>query len=80
MTEFQFGNPKVNEHSGSCCGKPQGCTMTHDGCLYLRHPWKRANVFGDETVRCQAVRVNPETNVQEQCELNHGHEGACRCV
>jgi hypothetical protein len=52
---FEFGNPKVNEHSGSCCGKPQGCTMTHDGCLYLRHPWKRSALFNERVCwRCGA--------------------------
>lgn len=42
--DFQFGNPKVNAVTGNCCGKPVGCTMTHEGCVYLSHPWKRANV------------------------------------
>lgn len=39
---FEFGNPKVNAAGFQCCGQPQGCGMTHDGCAYLRHPWKRA--------------------------------------
>jgi hypothetical protein len=73
---FQFGNPKVNEHGFSCCGKPRGCTMTHEGCAYLSHPWKRAMVFGDTTVQCQATGVDPESGEQTQCSLLNGHDGA----
>ena len=40
--DFQFGN------GGSCCGKPVGCNMTHEGCVWLRHPWKQEHVFGQE--------------------------------
>lgn len=36
-----------------CCGKPVGCSMTHKGCLYLRHPYKRSMIYKDPTVRCQ---------------------------
>lgn len=44
---FQFGRPQVNAVSPNCCGKPQGCTMTHPECLFLNHPWKREHVFGE---------------------------------
>jgi hypothetical protein len=71
MTEFQFGNPRVNAVTQHCCGKPRGCTMTHEGCVYLKHPWKRAMLFNDTTVRCQA------TAQSGQCTLNHGHEPPC---
>jgi len=41
---FEFGDPRVNRASGGRCGKPVGCNMTHEHCLYLRHPWKLKNV------------------------------------
>jgi hypothetical protein len=67
-----LGNPKAGS---ACCGKPRGCTMTHDGCSYLRHPWKRAVVYGDETVRCQAAGVLD--GVPVQCALMNRHDGPC---
>jgi hypothetical protein len=59
LRDFEFGNPKVNAAGFSCCGKPVGCTIKSDGCAYLHHPWKRAHVFGDPTVRCQAKSIGP---------------------
>ena len=74
MTDtFQFG---VNHPGLRCCGKPVGCTITHDGCAHLRHPWKRAHVFGDVTVRCQARSLDDSGTVV-QCGLFHGHDGSC---
>jgi len=74
MAGFQFGSPKVNVTSVTCCGKPRGCDMTHDGCLYLHHPWKRAIVFGDTTVQCQAMGLELDGR-RTQCVLLHGHSG-----
>jgi hypothetical protein len=54
VSDFAFGNGK------KCCDKPVGCTMTHPGCKWLKHPWKRAMVFGDETVPCQAKSYPPD--------------------
>lgn len=73
---LQIGDARLNAHA--CCGKPRGCTMTHDGCAYLRHPWKRAMVFCDTTVRCQARGTDPETGEDFQCPLLNGHDGACQ--
>src|SRR4051812_19555627 len=56
----------------TCCGKPVGCTMTHDGCAYLRHPWKRAMVYGDTSAPCQSEAIQRGRRVQ--CVLLHGHE------
>lgn len=39
--DFQIGRVKESD-GGWCCGKPSGCSMQHDSCLYLKHPWKRA--------------------------------------
>lgn len=81
LRDFEFGNPKVNAAGFSCCGKPVGCTIKSEGCAYLHHPWKRAHVFGDPTVRCQATCLRPHPDsgvvVGMQCSLKHGHEGEC---
>jgi hypothetical protein len=29
-----------------CCGKPVGCTMTHDRCSFLNHRWKLDTIDG----------------------------------
>lgn len=78
---FRFGRPL--KHAVACCTKPVGCAITDEGCLFLRHPWKRANVFHDPTVRCQAKGYGPEPDpdhpgrlLERQCALLHGHEGA----
>lgn len=64
-----------------CCGKPRGCSRTDAGCAHLRHPWKRAVLSGETSVRCQAtcVRSHPETGeaVNMQCVLRNGHEEPC---
>jgi hypothetical protein len=40
--DYQFGNPTVNRITGGrCCGKPHGCSIPGDRCLYFDHPWKR---------------------------------------
>jgi hypothetical protein len=62
--DFQFGNGKV------CCNKPVGCTMTHAGCKWLKHPWKRANVFGDGTVQCQATSYPPDPGTGQPRRMN----------
>ena len=77
MADFQFGNPRVNEHSANCCGKPRGCTMTHAECLFLCHPWKRAVLFGDPEAPCQATSVDPDTHEQLRCGLLNGHAPPC---
>ena len=72
--QFVMGNPKVHAAGFSCCGKPRGCTMMHEGCAYLRHPWKRAMVLNDPTAPCQMETV------ELRCSLTHGHAGACVMV
>ena len=75
---LSLGKEKVNAVAGArCCGKPRGCRMTHGGCLFLRHPWKRAMLFDDRTVRCQAMGVDPATGCATQCDQMHGHEPPC---
>lgn len=71
MTPIRFGreNPK---NGGACCNKPVGCSMTHEGCLFLSHPWKRAHVLGDSAVRCQARSKLPSGD-ELQCDQGHGH-------
>jgi hypothetical protein len=78
MSEFEFGNPKVNDAGFNCCGKPRGCTMTHEGCAYLQHPWKRAMLFNDTTARCQMMSMSE--NGDMQCRLPHLHSGVCEMV
>jgi hypothetical protein len=70
---FRLGHPNLPD-SANCCGKPIGCTAT-DGCLMLSHPWKRAMLFDDRTVRCQAWTGGASP---EQCLLLNGHDGECR--
>lgn len=81
--EFQFGRKNLKT-GGGCCGKPVGCSMTHDGCCFLRHPWKRANVFHEEGAPCTATSYSPDRDgvvrggpdTQKRCVLPAGHEGA----
>jgi hypothetical protein len=75
IPSFAFGPSKVQGHD--CCGKPRGCNMRHDGCVYPQHPWKRAVLDNDTTVRCQGISVDPDTNQQRQCPLRHGHPEPC---
>lgn len=70
--EFQFGNGR------KCCAKPVGCTVTARGCMYLRHPWKRAVVFHDQTVPCQKTSY-PDL-VFMRCTLLNDHSGTCAMV
>lgn len=41
LESLKLGRPTVTRVSPWCCGKPHGCNQTHDGCLYLAHPFKR---------------------------------------
>lgn len=72
---FEFGNPKVNAAGFRCCGKPRGCTMRHEGCAYRNHPWKRAVLDNDPTVRCQKTWLPPGSQEFAQCVLLNGHSG-----
>lgn len=76
---FEYGNPRVNAAGFQCCGKPVGCTSQAEGCAYLHHPWKRAIVFGDTSVRCQATCSRPHPVTGEmaawECSSNNGHDG-----
>lgn len=54
---FRFGRGLPG--GGACCQKPVGCTMTHEGCLFLSHPWKRSVVFGDSDAPCMATNSVP---------------------
>ena len=54
---------------GACCNKPVGCTMCPPGCLWKRHPWKRANVFGDTTAPCQAKSYPTDPESGEAYEM-----------
>lgn len=74
--ELRFG--RVLPEGSRCCGKPRGCGMTHDGCLYLRHPWKRAMLIDDRSAPCQAEAVIDGAAVP--CVRLHGHEGGCATV
>lgn len=67
-TDLRFGRENKTT-GGSCCGKPVGCTMTHESCLYLRHPWKRQMVFGEMTGRCMASSVQIDPATQEHVEM-----------
>lgn len=60
LGNFEFGDPKLNHAGARCCGKPVGCTMKDKGCAYLRHPWKRAYVFGDAQARAELERPAPD--------------------
>jgi hypothetical protein len=40
-----YGDAKLNDRGYTCCSKPVGCSMTHEGCAYLQHPWKREHVW-----------------------------------
>lgn len=76
-TEFRFG--RENKRTGGwCCGKPVGCTMTHDGCCYLRHPWKRANVFHEPDAPCTKSWLDPVAQEWRTCSLSIEHEGGCK--
>lgn len=43
---FHFGSCLAVIKGAPCCTKPVGCTMTHEGCLFRNHRWKR-KVLGD---------------------------------
>lgn len=77
VSDIGFGRPMKNKVD--CCTKPRGCMITNPSCLFLKHPWKRANVFHDPTVRCQATSVDDGTVSGEwrqlQCRLLNGHDG-----
>ena len=68
MDGFQIG--KANHKGGGCCNKPFGCTRRDGGCLFPQHPWKRAMLDGDTSVRCQA------SSIDGQCILKSGHDGS----
>lgn len=76
---FQFG---MVTRLGTCCGKPQGCTIDSAGCLYRRLK------SDDPRLRCQATAwpdaaKYPDRRLDEmvmvQCVLAKGHDGACDC-
>jgi hypothetical protein len=72
VSETTFGR-------GSCCWKPQGCTMTEEhGCRLMRHPVKRAMLLNDPEAPCPngwVVDDRPQT-----CALLYGHAGDCQAV
>jgi hypothetical protein len=65
-TDVQFGR-------GTCCWKPQGCTVTR-GCRLMRHPAKRA-MLGDRMGPCPKGWVVGDRPVT--CGLPMDHEGDC---
>lgn len=74
---FAFGGKAAAVPGADCCGKPVGCTNANANCLYLRHPWKRALLFGDTDVRCQCKALSDTPSVWRQCGLKNKHEGPC---
>lgn len=77
---FELGNPKVNAAGFDCCGKPRGCDMTHDGCAYLRHPWKRAMVFNEPDAPCVMEWADAVSWEPQECSLLNGHAGPCQPI
>lgn len=59
--------------SGSCCGKPQGCSNFSVQCRLTKHPLKRA-MLGDRTVAC------PKRTIGHRCALLNLHDGPCDLV
>ncbi len=75
--DFHFGTGR-----GTCCGKPQGCALPDEGCLYRMDPRKK--VARQE--RCQATcwpdaATHRDTPLGElamhQCNLHAHHTGSC---